>query len=304
MNKKILVIYHRVDYDGLCSMAVTKSALLKLNPDRAYIEIFGYNYGDDCLDIDTIIASQDEIYLVDISFPAADMLKLANSGKATWIDHHITQITESQECGFDKMPGLRVNGTAACELCWNYFYPGVEVPLGILYMSHYDTWRHDIYSWDDIILPYQYGLRAEYSLNAPKFYSQFEYLLQNVDKIISQGTGVLKYLKSAWKGCVKGYAFDVLVAGKYKGICMLTNTFGSSQFDSVKDQYDVYVCVNRKEADLYNFSIYTNENCEFNAGEFMKACYNGGGHKSAAGGKLSLNQFIRLVHDCVIDGMP
>lgn len=304
MNKKILVIYHRVDYDGLCSMAVTKSALLKLNPDRAYIEIFGYNYGDDCLDIDTIIASQDEIYLVDISFPAADMLKLANSGKATWIDHHITQITESQECGFDKMPGLRVNGTAACELCWNYFYPGVEVPLGILYMSHYDTWRHDIYSWDDIILPYQYGLRAEYSLNAPKFYSQFEYLLQNVDKIISEGTGVLKYLKSAWKGCVKGYAFDVLVAGKYKGICMLTNTFGSSQFDSVKDQYDVYVCVNRKEADLYNFSIYTNESCEFNAGEFMKACYNGGGHKSAAGGKLSLNQFIRLVHDCVIDGMP
>lgn len=304
MNKKILVIYHRVDYDGLCSMAVTKSALLKLNPDRVYIEIFGYNYGDDCLDIDTIIASQDEIYLVDISFPAADMLKLANSGKATWIDHHITQITESQECGFDKMPGLRVNGTAACELCWNYFYPGVEVPLGILYMSHYDTWRHDIYSWDDIILPYQYGLRAEYSLNAPKFYSQFEYLLQNVDKIISEGTGVLKYLKSAWKGCVKGYAFDVLVAGKYKGICMLTNTFGSSQFDSVKDQYDVYVCVNRKEADLYNFSIYTNENCEFNAGEFMKASYNGGGHKSAAGGKLSLNQFIRLVHDCVIDGMP
>jgi oligoribonuclease NrnB/cAMP/cGMP phosphodiesterase (DHH superfamily) len=299
MDKKILIIYHRVDYDGLCSMSIAKSAL---NHEGVYIETFGFNYGDVIPDIDELISSQDQIYLVDISFPTADMLKLANSGKAVWIDHHITQITESQECGYSEMPGVRVNGTAACELCWSFFYPDQDVPLGVLYMSHYDTWRHDIYSWDDVILPYQYGLRAEYSLNAQKFYSNFESILRDVDKIMIEGNGVLKYLKNTWKGCVKGYAFDVLVAGKYKGICMLTNTFGSSQFDSVKDQYDCYICVNRKEPNLYNFSIYTNDNCDFNAGEFMKSYYGGGGHKSAAGGKLSLEQFTRLIHDCVVDG--
>ena len=265
MNKKILLIYHRVDYDGLCSMAVTKRALEQQG--NVWIEIYGFNYGDKPLNIDELIASQDEIYL-----------------------------------GYSGMPGIRVDGTAACELCWKYFYPDQEVPLGVLYLSHYDTWRHDVYSWDDEILPYQYGLRAEYSLNAIKFYEHFDYILREVPTIILEGQGILKYLKNVWKGCVKGYSFDVLVAGKYRGICMLTNTFGSSQFDSVKDQYDCYICVNRKESDLYNFSIYTNENCEFNAGEFMKAYYGGGGHKSAAGGKLNLSQFVSLVRDCRIDG--
>ena len=300
MNKKILLIYHRVDYDGLCSMAVTKKALEQQG--NVWVEIYGFNYGDKPLNIEEIVATKDEIYLVDISFPAADMIKLAQSGKAYWIDHHITQIRESEELGYSGMPGIRVDGTAACELCWKYFYPDQEVPLGVLYLSHYDTWRHDLYSWDDEILPYQYGLRAEYSLNAIKFYEQFDYVLREVQTIILEGQGILKYLKNVWKGCVKGYSFDVLVAGKYKGICMLTNTFGSSQFDSVKDQYDCYICVNRKEPDLYNFSIYTNENCEFNAGEFMKAYYGGGGHKSAAGGKLNLSQFVSLIHDCKIDG--
>jgi len=299
MIKRILIIYHRIDYDGLCSMAITKSSIIKNFPE-AIVELFGFNYNDTIPDIDSFLRDYQEIYLVDISFPPAEMKKLAESGKAIWIDHHVTQITESQEHGFDTMPGKRVNGTAACELCWNYFYPDRDVPLGILYMSHYDTWRHDVYSWDKVILPFQYGLRTEYSLNTQKFYDCFEKILMWPDKVIEEGRTILKYLEGVWKGTVKGYAFDVLVDGKYKGICMLTSTFGSSQFDSVKDLYDCYVCVNRKGPDLYNFSIYVNERCEFNAGEFMKAKYGGGGHKSAAGGKLNLEQFTKLVHDCVI----
>lgn len=301
MRKKILIIYHRIDYDGLCSMAITKSALIKLYEGDVFVEIFGFNYGDNALDIDSILQSNDEIYLVDISLPPADMIKLAQSGKVVWIDHHITQIQESENYGYSGLPGLRANGTAACELCWNFFYPGQEVPLGVLYMSHYDTWRHDMYSWENEILPYQYGLRTEFSLNAVKFYSHLESILRETDKYISTGASILKYLNGAWKGSVKGYAFDVTIAGKYKGICLLTCTFGSSQFDSVKDQYDAYVCVNRKGPDLYNISIYVNERCDFNAGEFMKTRYSGGGHSAAAGGRLSLAQFIHLVHDCKID---
>lgn len=300
MRKRFLIIYHRIDYDGLCSMAVTKRYLSQTYPD-SYIEIYGFNYGDTILNLNEVLEQFDMIFLVDISFPAAEMMLLANSGKAAWIDHHITQITESQECGFDKMPGIRVDGTAACELCWKFFFPDIEVPLGVKYLSHYDTWKHDTYSWDDEILPYQYGLRAEFSLNAQKFYDKFEHVLREVESIKENGKAVLNYLYSAWKGTVKGYAFDVTIAGKYKGVCMLTNTFGSSQFDSVKDRYEVFVCVNRKGPDLYNFSMYVNEGCDFNAGEHMKKFYGGGGHAKSSGGKLNLQQFIHLVHDCEID---
>ena len=299
--KKFLIIYHRVDYDGLCSMAIAKKSLTELFYPDVYIETFGFNYGDAMPDINGIIEQFDQIFLVDISFPAAEMMILANSGKGIWIDHHITQITESEDRGFNKLPGLRVDGTAACELCWKFFYPDVDVPLGVLYMSHYDTWRHDTYSWENEILPYQYGLRAEISLNAQKFCSDFEHILRDVETIKEGGKTVLNYLYNAWKGTVKGYSFDVLVAGKYKGVCMLTNTFGSSQFDSVKDRYDVYICVNRKGPDLYNFSMYVNEKCDFNAGEHMKLYYGGGGHARSSGGKLNLQQFIHLIHDCKIE---
>ncbi len=296
---RVLIIYHRVDYDGLCSAAVTKEALKKYTNNP--IDLFGFNYNDSLPDFDNYLSVYDAIFLVDISFPKDIMIRLKESGKAVWIDHHITQITESEEFGYSDMLGIRVNGTAACELCWKYFNPDSEVPLPVLYLSHYDTWRHDVFNWDKEILPFQYGLRTKYSLNAQKFTQEFQDILQNYKEIMKSGSAILEYLNNTWRGSVKGYAFDVLVDGKYKGICMLTSTFGSSQFDSVKDQYDVYVCVNRKGPDAYNISMYVNEKCDFNSGEFMKERHSGGGHAGASGGVLSLDEFVKLIHDCKID---
>lgn len=297
---RALIIYHRVDYDGLASMAITREALKRYTSNP--VDIFGFNYNDPIPDFVNYLSVYDAIFLVDISFPKEDMIQLRDSGKVAWIDHHITQINESEEFGFSDFPGLRVDGTAACELCWKYFNPDTPVPLPVLYLSHYDTWRHDTFSWDKEILPFQYGLRAKYSLNAQLFSHEFNEILKNYESLVASGEGILQYLNATWKGCVKGYAFEVTIADKYRGICMLTSTFGSSQFDSVKDQYDVYVCVNRKDSDMYNISMYVNEKCDFNAGEFMKKLYNGGGHAGAAGGVLTLDQFVHLVRDCKVDG--
>ena len=296
---RALIIYHRVDYDGLCSMAITKSALKNYTPNP--VDIFGYNYNDAVPDFDNFLSVYDAIFLVDISFQPEEMIKLRDSGKVVWIDHHITQLQESVDLGYDGMLGLRENGVSACELCWRYFNTGIEVPKPVLYLSHYDTWRHDVFDWEKEILPFQYGLRAKYSLNAHLFSQEFDDILKNYEEIVVSGTGILKYLTGTWKGSVKGYAFDVSVVGKYKGICMLTSTFGSSQFDSVKDQYDVYICVNRKGPDTYNISMYVNDNCDFDAGAFMKEHHSGGGHIRAAGGVLTLDQFVHLIRDCEIN---
>ena len=296
---RALVIYHRVDYDGLTSMAITKNGLKNYTDN--VIDIFGYNYNDPIPDFNNYLSVYDKIFLVDISFPKEEMLMLRNSGKVVWIDHHITQIAESEECGYSDMEGIRVNGTAACELCWKFFNPDTAIPKPILYLSHYDTWRHDVFSWEKEILPFQYGLRCRYSLNAQAFYQDLENMIESYEEIIQSGQEILKFLTQTWKGCVKGYAFDVVVAGKYKGICMLTSTFGSSQFDSVKDQYDVFVCVNRKSADSYNCSLYVNDKCDFNAGEYAKEVLKtGGGHRRAAGALLNLEQFIKLTKDCQV----
>lgn len=292
--RRYLIIFHRIDYDGLCSMAITKKAISEKYPD-SIIETLGFNYGDDLPNLDSLIAVYDCIFLVDICLPKEAMKILKSSGKVIWLDHHITQITESESEGYSDIPGLRINGTAACEICWKWFFPNNPIPMAVLYLSHYDTWKHDTFDWDNVILPFQYGLRTIYSLDAAKFYNELDKIFTTADEIIKMGTGILQYLGNSWKGSVKGYAFPVLVDNKYNGICMLTSTFGSSQFESVKNQYDCYVCVNRKGPDYYNISIYVNDRCDFNSGEYMKANYNGGGHAKAAGGSLNLEQFVRLI---------
>ncbi len=297
--QRYLIIFHRVDYDGIASMSITKKAILEKYPD-VIIETLGYNYGDELPLIDNLLVVYTNIFLVDICLPPDTMKKLKASGKAVWLDHHITQINESVSEGYSDIPGARINGTAACEICWKWFYPEEPIPESVLYLSYYDTWRHDVFDWNNIILPFQYGLRATYSLDSNKFFSEFYNILDHPEELISLGSGILQYLNSTWKGSVKGYSFPVLVDGKYNGVCMLTTTFGSSQFESVKNQYDCFVCVNRKSSDYYNISIYVSDECEFNSGEYMKLNYNGGGHAKAAGGSLSLEQFIRLVRDCLV----
>ena len=46
-------------------------------------------------------------------------------------------------------------------MCWEYFYPGKSVPIGIRWISKYDIWQ---WMEDDRILPYHYGLLTEYTV--------------------------------------------------------------------------------------------------------------------------------------------
>ena len=50
---RILIIYHRVDYDGLGSAAITKEALKKYTNNP--IDLFGFNYNDPIPDFDNYL---------------------------------------------------------------------------------------------------------------------------------------------------------------------------------------------------------------------------------------------------------
>ena len=77
---RILIIYHRVDYDGLGSAAITKEALKKYTNNP--IDLFGFNYNDPIPDFDNYLSVYDIIFMVDISFPKDIMIRLKESGKA------------------------------------------------------------------------------------------------------------------------------------------------------------------------------------------------------------------------------
>ena len=299
-NRKHLVIYHRVDYDGIFSGCVTEKHLQSKNLDT---EALGWNYNDELPYIPRLKEQYATITLVDISFPPEIMLALKETSRVTWIDHHITAIEDSKTYGYSDIPGLRMIGVAACELCWNYFKPGSDVPPLIQVLSAYDVWNKERFDWEEITMPVQYGLKTRYGINYKKIWADFDYLMERYEDVLDDGYAVYSFLIDTWKSWTKNCSFEVLVAGKYKGICMISPMANSACFGSVLGKYEIQMVVNmRNNGQSFGISMYkesTDIIPEFSCGDYLKQ-FGGGGHSSAAGSDISQEVFERLIFEHVI----
>lgn len=302
-NIKALVVYHRVDFDGLASYCITK-AYFK-NVAYADVEGFGYNYFDTVEMPDW--SKYDKIVLVDISLPVEVMKELHDKyfDKVIWIDHHITAIQNSEENGYSDLNGSRDISAAACILSFKYFFREDQIPYGISLLGTYDIWDHKSFDWEEEVQPFQLGLNSLVGTNAELLWQRWNSVLfkTNVDELIEQGKGIKSYIETQQKSWVEKFAFEVEVDGHLKGIAMLCPMFSSNVFKSVIDGYDVCVVAerNNKIPGTFNVSMYMkNIDTDFSCGQYMKDHYEGGGHKGAAGGKLNIEQFNRLITECKI----
>jgi len=297
-----IIIYHSADFDGIASCLIAWKYVCNYRAQED-IELFGWNYGDELPSAKTMIERYDKIYMVDISFPANIMRELFESGKLVWIDHHQTAISDSDTYAYNTCPGLRRIGTAACELTWEFCFPNYTCPDLIQYLGAWDVFNKTRFDWENIVNPLQMSCSEHFGMNPKNWMGELDAIFSNdqtlLQKLISDGMLIYGYTKKRAESAVRKYAFEVRVAGRLRGICILNTTFGSMQFVSVIKNYDCCVVANRRDANTYNFSIYIEPEKEgivnFSAGEYMKANYNGGGHKNAAGGILNLDQFLRLI---------
>ena len=313
MVEKTLVIYHRVDYDGIFSGCTVKKFLIDSGVDKNPT-MLGWNYGDQIPDI--LNQGYTLIFMVDISFPPAFMkdLKAWTGGKVVWIDHHITAIDGSEAEGYSDMEGLRRIGTAACELCWEYLYDQ-RAPMIIQRLSAYHVWDRTRFNWEDEVLPLQAALKVTYGIGEKYIWPNFNNLVQMGEKGINilLGTGKLlnKYDAMRFKSEVGRFAFPIVVGGHYKGIAILGTSFTSLVFQSVFPDYDVYCVFNRKNGrkdngeveEVYSLSLYSEPNrIDLNLGEYLKSKYGdaAGGHASAAGAQIPFEDFMKLLIDKTI----
>lgn len=299
--KKLLIVFHRIDFDGLCSMSVVRH-WAESNGLKVYL--LGYTYGDNDPVID---ADYDMVFVVDLRLPTGLMVSLNRNGKLVWIDHHATSIADSYEFGFADAPGLRREGVGACELCWEFLNHG-DTPKLIQLLSTYDVWDKVRFNWNKETLPFQFGMRNAFNLEPDEFYAFYlsvvaENDLLLMDYIFDDGKAILNYVRVTGKRACDAYAFEVTIAdGTLSGLCMLTPHFGCLEFEESLRQRgcQVAVCVNRHAASgTYKVSMYAggSDLGEFNIGAYMKEHYNGGGHRSAAGGTLTEEQFLRLLNE-------
>lgn len=192
--KNIAIVYHDQDFDGKLSNEVCRFHLKRLYPDAA-IHSYGWDYGRPVPSVliswwDPQMGDQfssewstyDAIYIVDLSVDDL-MARPELRDKIVWIDHHKSAIEKWDHIGeVTRMVGYRIDGVAACRLCWQWFtadtgphgdprihpmdqnlpqkhdYVGREVsePQLIRLAGEYDIWDHR----DPDAKALQFGLRA------------------------------------------------------------------------------------------------------------------------------------------------
>ena len=183
--KNIAIIYHDADFDGKLSNEVCRFHLKRLYPD-ANVHSYGWDYGrpvpvphgasegvDD-------FSGYDLIYIVDLSVDEL-MSRRELRDKIVWIDHHKSAIEkwDDRKAPISGNPvpnfdGYRIDGVAACRLCWQWFFTmplmgdaplsskeafinrAVSEPELIRLAGEYDIWDHR----DPDAKALQFGLRT------------------------------------------------------------------------------------------------------------------------------------------------
>ena len=270
----MLCIYHIADHDGKGSAAIVK----RMFPE---IELLGLNHD---MEIPyEQIEMHDKIVICDISLPVEYMFKLNESKNLTWIDHHISVISEYEEIlargENEPIKGLRRSGTAAIELTWEYFHPQEPVPEGVKLLA----WQDIFDLRDPRVLPFEYACQSM-GVNRPDEPIWDEILNNtiNIEAMVDKGKAILSWIKIRDYRLVRGMSFT----SHYKGLkCICANMpqGKSSFYDSIPhiDTFDFMVNFFMNKRNCWNLSFYTSkDNVDVSK---IAAEFGGGGHAKAAG---------------------
>jgi|SRR6476660_5459534 len=270
----MIIVYHSRDLDGYTSGAILK----KKFPEA---QLIGYDYGQP---LPALLPGED-IILVDVSFSIDDMFRIAAESKLfTWIDHHISAMTEFYKRKTEAPPQLAVvlyDGLAACELAWNWAFPDKEMPYTVQLLGMYDTWRNkDPHLWNEQILPFQYGMRT--MCHSPESFPTSLFSVNDafeIEDLIQLGKTILSYQDEQNTIAAKG-AFEFSWKG-YRVIALNGGGFNSNAFKSVYDpeKHDLMMPF-KYNGKFWTFSLYTEK--DIDCSELAKSM-GGGGHKKAAG---------------------
>lgn len=288
---KILCLYH-TDLDGAGS-----AAIVGLYHSNDKIKFKMYNYGWPLSPGD--FKGYQKIYAVDISFHQ-DNPWVYDIENLIWIDHHKTALDyESKNPKLQNIPGLRAIGKGACELTWEYFYPGFECPELIKYFSTYDVWDKTRLDWKTVE---EVELGAKFVLGVrPVEILRFLVENRSPQELQIKGQTILEYIEKSGKGKLLGGGFYIPNFNGYRVMSLNTSDFSSLSFHSLYDPKVIDVMmpfqivpVEDKPGEMYvRVSFYT-ENPNIDVSVIAKQ-YGGGGHRGASGCQISIETLSMIL---------
>ena len=300
------VIYHRADFDGLFSAAVCKKFL----PDA---NLIGWNFGDPLVPF----PAEGQVYVVDLPPDCIEGVSPETTGfvneRLTWIDHHKSSIDRYG----DVFQGYRIDGVAACRLCWQWFkrkedrkpLPGlddyrlrrVDEPLALRLAGEYDVWDKR----DERADPFQFGLRARHDdfLKEADYYLDERYSglhasLGTTETLsaVNIGRWIMRWQHDFAKGAASRMGFIRKWEGRTFFVLVSAHAYNSTWFpnDTIPPECDALMCW-RYNGEKVTFSLYHAPGHEEHDLSPIAVKYGGGGHRGACGFSMSLEDALEVI---------
>ena len=299
-SRKIVVIYHRVDSDGIMCQAIARWFTTSLG----VVEEIGWHYGDPIPERDW--ASYDKVYMLDICIDV--LLQRIPQDKLVWIDHHISSIRAHPE--YPRNNGLLDDRRSACFLCWKYFANGergflVEsdlryqrVPKLVAHIAGYDI--HDLDRNHNLDRAVNLGLMHFHDQDPEGTIAQIHDVLfyeadptanQFDDECFKVGYILAEHLYGSSKKAFQRLGFNVV----YKGFNFaVANSIGNSHFfDSLPETNPATaLMLFQISGNGVSVSMYNRDGWEHQDLSVIAKANGGGGHRGACGFPATLD-FVR-----------
>jgi oligoribonuclease NrnB/cAMP/cGMP phosphodiesterase (DHH superfamily) len=289
MNNTKWVLYHKADYDGLMSGAICK---FFLEENQYEVMMVPLDYGDPIPEIPI----DEMVYLVDLSFP-----ELMGRENLIWIDHHKSAI---EQWDSPDIRGIRIDGVAACRLCWQWFAHSefvhhlgleeyrsrmVKEPDLVRLLGEYDVWDHrdpDTKTLQLGLQVHDIGIEDLVSLIWRSPSNQRSYL----DEWMSDGEVIQKYISSVNRRKVNESSYQLQFEDL--NFVVLNQTGGNSlSFEGYEkfDEVDACMLWRYTGGDKITVSLYHKPGGEEHDLSIIARNWGGGGHRGACGFSLKLD---------------
>ena len=260
-----MICFHHDDLDGRCAAAIVLHAFPGGRSEEA-------SYGGKPVSIDKVKPGE-KVFIVDFTFPQDVMMELLEkTTDITWIDHHLSALRVEYP---RKLAGILSTEKAACELTWNYLFPGRPLPEAVRLTGDKDVWA---WKYGDDTAFFNEGIRIfDHQPSAPLWKDLLGNDASVMADIKARGAICVRYRQTICADYVNRFAFETVIEG-HRAIAVGLQMFGSETFGERVKQYDLCLTYefNGRQWVVSLFS------------ETIDVCriaekHGGGGHRSAAG---------------------
>lgn len=286
-NIEAVIVYHANCLDGF---AAALAAWLKYGDNALYLPA-RYDNEDDIRTVLQHCQSHREVIIVDFSFPLDVLKQIEDLSKfVTMLDHHKTafeMFNAPLETLFEERAAEHYyfldNTKSGCLLTWEYFWTD-PAPLAFQHIDDRDRWQfkmHGTKEFNAALWNHPRNFAAWWKLfwpaGGPQLYQEGEALLKaqanHVEAAVKRARPVVLL---GQKGLIVNSDQDISEIGH--ALCSLNNTFG--MIWHINSTGNV-ACSLRSNGD-YDVSAIAKQ-------------FGGGGHKNAAGFKLTVEQLAGLL---------